>query len=97
MGAVTTASNSTSWTNSSSPKEKKEEQKSGEKDMFFSRCFRESLGKEHLPIQNSGSMRHKNEASHYRAEKKSKHPGWWKTQQQMLQPRSQNYRVNEVG
>lgn len=73
MGAVTTASNSTSWTNSSSPKERKEERKSEKKGMFLPRYFRESLGKEHLPVQDSGSMWHKKEveASRYRAEKRS--------------------------
>lgn len=39
MGAVTTASNSTSWTNSSSPKEEGE-QESGEKYVCPTRCLR---------------------------------------------------------
>lgn len=58
MGAVTTASNSTSWTNSSSPR-KKGEQESREKSIFLPRCLRESFVKEHLPGQNSRATWHK--------------------------------------
>lgn len=61
--------------------------------MFFPRCFRESLGKEHLPVQDNGSMWHKKEASHYRAEKRSQHPGWWKKHRSRCY--SKDYRITE--
>jgi len=54
MGAVTTASNSTSWTSSSSPKKKGKEQ-SGGKDVFLPRRLSVSLVKQHLPGQDGGA------------------------------------------
>lgn len=58
MGAVTTASNSTSWTNSSSPTEEGE-QESEKKDMCPCRCLREFLVVDHLPDPGQWSNRHK--------------------------------------
>lgn len=90
MGAVTTASNSTSWTNSSSPK-KKGEQESEKKDISLTRCLREFLSMEHLLGPGQWSNMAQKEAFPCKAENRIYHPGWQRAQEQMLQLRSSDW------